>query len=350
MRIAITADLHLTTRERHPERFETLENLLDDLRSNEIEMLIIAGDLFDATQRSYVDFEKICRAADNSTLKICVIPGNHDPSIDNSQIVVDNVDIISNPTLRELGGRSFFFLPYQGGKTMGEVLGKYAGNLPVSEWVLIAHGDWTGGFRQPNPTEPGIYMPLTGRDVQMFQPARVFLGHIHASMDAAPVHYPGSPCAIDISETGRRRYLVYDTLSGQVIPRTVATPFLYFNETFVVVPVEDEAGYLQSQIKARQEKWNLSPEEKSRAHLRVKIKGYSVDRVALSRLLEEVFSGYALYEPPNFDDVLISNDIERQAIIGQVRASLEQQHLIQGTDEPEADEILLEAMHIIYGV
>ena len=47
MKIAITADLHLTTKKEHPERFNALKEILEHLRRENVPPLIIAGDLFD---------------------------------------------------------------------------------------------------------------------------------------------------------------------------------------------------------------------------------------------------------------------------------------------------------------
>jgi DNA repair exonuclease SbcCD nuclease subunit len=351
MRIAFTADLHLTSRAQNPERFETLENLLADMREKGIETLVIAGDLFDASRQNYAEFEQVCREPDNQDITIAVIPGNHDPGIDNQKLVASNLKVVSEPWIRELGGRTFLFLPYRDGKTMGEEIELLARQLPAGEWVLVAHGDWAGGLRTPNPIEPGVYMPLTRRDIEVYQPARVFLGHIHVAMDAPPVHYVGSPCGLDITETGRRRCLLYDTETNQVEPMPITAPVLYFNETFVMVPVKDEARYLETRIDSRLKRWDLQPEEKGKAVIRVNVAGYSADRAALRSVLQEAFEGFKFYkgEGPNIDQVSISDDFERHHIAEQVRANVETLEWPEEMDEPSADEILLEALHIIYG-
>jgi len=42
------------------------------------EVVIIAGDLFDAFRRSYAEFEGLCRDQRFAALQILVIPSNHD--------------------------------------------------------------------------------------------------------------------------------------------------------------------------------------------------------------------------------------------------------------------------------
>lgn len=351
MKVALTADLHLTSRERHPERFETLENILSRLKAEEIGTLIIAGDLFDASRRDYSDFEQLCAKEEYRDLQILIIPGNHDPGINNRRIAADNLHVFGEPTVHELEDRLFLFLPYERGATMGEALAQKASDLRADHWVLIAHGDWAQGLRQPNPTEPGVYMPLTRRDIELYRPARVFLGHIHKPMDAPPVHYVGSPCGLDITEQGRRRCLLYDTDSNDGQPLEHDAPVLYFDETFVILPVADEAAYLQEQIASCVRTWALTPEEKAKAQVRVKVVGYSADRAALRPTLREAFDGFHFYEDrePNIDDVLYSDDLERHYIAEQVRTEIEQVALPDGADAPGSDEVLLEALRIIYG-
>jgi DNA repair exonuclease SbcCD nuclease subunit len=351
MKLAITADLHLTARDRNPERFQTLETMLYTLRDEGIETLIVAGDLFDATRRDYADFERLCAQETFADLQILVIPGNHDPALDNSKFALDNVDIISEPALRELDGRPFLFLPYRQSETMGDAIAPLASDLQADRWVLIAHGDWAQGLRQPNPAEPGVYMPLTRRDVERYRPARVFLGHIHRPLDAPPVHYVGSPCGLDITETGRRRCLCYETGDNSVQPLILDTPVLYFDETFVVVPLAGEATHLRQQIAARIEAWDLAPAEKARTQLRVKVAGYASDRAALGDVLQEAFQDFAFYkgQAPDIGGVLLSDDLDRQAIAQEVRRRLHSLRLPNAPDDPGPDDVLLQALHIIYG-
>jgi hypothetical protein len=131
----------------------------------------------------------------------------------------------------------------------------------------------------------------------------------------------------------------------------VTVPILFFDESFVVVPVEDEAGDLRAQIEDRKRRWALPAEERARVRLRVTVSGYSANRAALRTLLSDAFDGFALYknQEPNIDQVYNSDDVERHYIAEQVRANLKEIILPEGADEPRSDEILLEALHIIYG-
>ena len=351
MKVAITADVHLTTRNEHPERFRALIALLRDAISQGITHLIIAGDLFDASRQNYSEFEALCYRLKDSNMRFTIIPGNHDPGIDNKTIVGDNIHIVTAPELQEIAGQSFLFIPYRDHQTMGDVLAEFADRLSPDKWVLIGHGDWSDGWRRPNPIEPGVYMPLTRRDIATYRPGRVFLGHIHRYMDQSPVHYVGSPCGLDITETGRRRYLIYDIDNNRVESRVIETDVIFFNERFVILPMPDELSYLGQQIALRKQAWNLSPEEQPKARIRIQVQGYCADRSALRNTLQEAFSGLHFHkeEEPNIEDVSSSTELERDYLAQTTLAKLEALNWPFGTDEPERDEIVLAALHLLYG-
>ncbi len=210
MKIAFTADLHLTTGQMYPERYQALENIFQQLVDEGINTLVVAGDLFDETSRNYAEFDRLCTKYKD--IKVLVVPGNHDSLLNQQEVTAVNLEIYSEPKLKNFGENSptFLFLPFKKGRTMGEFISGFAADLPENNWVLIGHGDWAEGY-EPNPFEPGVYMPLTRSDLENFKPAQVFLGHIHKAMDRGKVHYIGSPCGLDIRETGRRRFLIFDT-------------------------------------------------------------------------------------------------------------------------------------------
>ncbi len=350
MKIAITADLHLTSRNQNQDRFGALENLLADLRSLDVKNLFIAGDLFDASQFNYSEFEQLCQLEENRQISITVIPGNHDASIANTQIVAENLEIITEPRVDSYGSRLILFLPYRHGRSMGEEIEPFASQLVDEDWLLLGHGDWSGGLRTPNPHEPGIYMPLTRKDIELYKPSRVLLGHIHIPMDLPPLHYPGSPCGLDITESGKRRYLIYDTDSNHIESRLLKTPVLYFDESFLILPVSDEADYLQKQINDRIDQWDLEPDEKDKAVIRIRVRGYSSNRALLRDVLDEAFEGYDFYkgQKPNLEEVSISDDVERQDIAEKVWKDIEDLNLKQDLDDPAPEDILIEALNIIY--
>jgi exonuclease SbcD len=353
MKIALTADLHLTSREQHPERYHALEDILSQLVEDRIRHLFIAGDLFDASLKNYKDFELVCNRDQFRNIQIYIIPGNHDAEITAKSIVAENVKIFSQPEVIQIQNTkpSLFLLPYLPGKTMGESIEFYAGQLSPHEWILLAHGDWSDGMKSPNPYEPGIYMPLTSKDIQRYQPSRVFLGHIHKPMNKERVHYMGSPCGLDISETGIRTFLVYDLEMDECESRPVNNDIVLFDEHFIVVPAENEVSLLQQEIRKRVLAWNLPDLDLSSVNLRVKVNGYCSDRAALKATLDEAFQDFTFYrgEQPDISEVSVSEDTELQFLVDKVKERIEDLDWSASPDEPGRADILLAALKVIYG-
>ncbi|NIR50700.1 hypothetical protein GWO43_19135, partial [candidate division KSB1 bacterium] len=250
MKIAITADVHLTSRKLHPERYHALENILDQMLQEEITTLIVAGDLFDESSRNYDEFDTFCKSSKYSKNKFILIPGNHDVRLNKEFVTAENVEIITEPTVRsfESKGLKLFLLPYKPDKSMGEFIAEKSTELPENDWVLIGHGDWAEGMREPNPFEPGVYMPLTRTDMETYKPEKVILGHIHKCLDRDKIHYIGSPCGLDITETGRRRFLILDSKTGRLTPKGIDSDYIYFNESFIILPLKNEKTYVKQQI------------------------------------------------------------------------------------------------------
>jgi exonuclease SbcD len=167
----------------------------------------------------------------------------------------------------------------------------------------------------------------------------------------SPVYYAGSPCGLDITESDRRTYLIYDTDTNKVDRRVLNTPILYFRAEFVMVPVEDEAEHLRKMIEEVKDNWNLTPEEINKSQIRISIVGFSSDRVALQDILDEEFRGFTFYkgERPTVAKVAVSYDIDRQTIAQGVEEKINN---LEWSDElglTDVDAIRLAALHIIYG-
>jgi len=349
LKIAFTADLHLTAGQMYPERYHALENIFQQMVEGRISTLIIAGDLFDETSRNYAEFDKLC--SKNKDIKVLVIPGNHDSVLNQQEVTAANLEIYSEPKLQDFGGNAppFLFLPFKKGKTMGEFISGFASELGENNWVLVGHGDWAEGY-EPNPFEPGVYMPLTRSDLENFKPAQVFLGHIHKAMDKGKVHYIGSPCGLDIRETGRRRFLIFDTDAGKIEHRKVDSQVIFFNESLVILPVEDEADYIEKEIAERITSWDLEEEEIPKTQIKVKVYGYSSDKRKLMETIREAFREFTFYKSwePDLTEVSVAEDINRAEISDRVSAWIDKLDWNTINNHPSKELILLQALKVIY--
>ena len=351
MKIAVTADLHLTTRKEHPERFNALEDILTQMIAQKIDTLIIAGDLFHESSKNYADFEAVCKDPSHWGIRFLIIPGNHDTGLSNKVLAAENIEVITTPKIKKIGPseRSFLFLPYAANRTMGEAIAGFKDDLKVQEWILIGHGDWVEGMREINPFEPGTYMPLTRTDVENFKPRQVALGHIHKPISHGNLTYPGSPCPMDITETGRRRFLILDSETGAVTSQAVNTDTIYFDESLIVIPVENQEAFIKNAVESMIAGWNIPDEDKSKIKLRLKVSGYATDRTQLRKTLKESLKGISLIDKePDISQCSVSEDIQRAEIARRVQLQINE--LAWPDDnEPNRDQILLEALGIIYG-
>ncbi|MBN2031394.1 metallophosphoesterase [bacterium] len=353
MKIAVTADPHLTSLKDHPERYHAMENILDQMLKADIYTLIIAGDLFHADFPNYAEFDDLCQKPDYRNIQFHIIPGNHDSQLHSRMLASDNTKIYSKPAIQpfDLMSLPFLFLPYQKNKNMGEVIASFHSELSPNEWILIGHGDWIEGMRESNPFEPGVYMPLTRSDVERFRPAQVVLGHIHKPLDRESVHYLGSPCGLDITETGKRRFLVIDSENGSVESKTVDTDLIFFDESFIILPVEDEAAFIKNQVLASMKAWQIVESEKKKVKLRVRVNGYCRDKHGLMATLKACVKNVSFYqdEEPDLSGVSISDDVDRAEITRRVLEKMRALKWPQNEEEPGKEEMMLEALHVIYG-
>lgn len=351
MKVAIIADIHLANKKDHPERYNALVAILDKLTKYKINTLIIAGDLFDETYNNYAEFDKTASKYNQITFHI--IPGNHDSLIDNKVITSKNVEIYSFPSIRSLDDSrlQFFFVPYQKDSIMGDVIASNAKGLLVNKWVLVGHGDWESGMKVSNPLEPGVYMPLSQKDISSFKPAHVFLGHIHKPLDEKAICYPGSPCGLDITETGKRRFLIFDTENLNIEPCNVDTDVIYFSETFSILPIEDEATYLRNRIRETIKGWNLKEKQKAKVRIRIKVRGYSSNIRKLMEITREEFKGYGFYKGEGIDlsEVYLSENYELEEIARKTAEKINELKWPIGTYQPTSGDILFYALKTIYG-
>jgi exonuclease SbcD len=351
VRIAITADMHLRDRGEHPERYKALENIFQRVKAADIEKVIIAGDLFDKEYQNYSEFEQLC--AKYGGLELLIIPGNHDPGINGQKILGPNIKIFTEPTIEKINGTSFLFIPYSSGVNMGGQIAQMESRLIREEWVLVGHGDFYGGTRPPIPRdeESGTYMPLSRMNVQKFSPRKVFLGHIHKPHSPFDnVHYVGSPCGLDISETGQRSFVIYDTSTGEVREDQVETDVLYFNESFQVIPRDNEVDLLAEQIQERIQGWQVEPSDYEKVQVRVSASGFAKDRKGIREALDQGFTGFRYFkdEGPNISELFVSSDDQRAAIADQTMKLIEELDWRFGGDQPSIKMVKEEALKAIY--
>ena len=194
-------------------------------------------------------------------------------------------------------------------------------------------------------------MPLSKENVVTYKPQHVFLGHIHKPIRQNNVYYLGSPCGLDISETGKRRFMVYDTDTDNVLSVTISPDLLYFQESFVIVPVENEVALLKQEISKRIKSWGIETSDHKKVIVKVEACGYSLDRSAILQTLKEEFSKFTYYNDrePQIEYLSTSKDHQLNVIAERVVKLINDLDLEFSDDQPTKEMLIIEALNVIYG-
>jgi DNA repair exonuclease SbcCD nuclease subunit len=221
IKILHTGDLHLgmsfagsklpagVGRIRRQELWETFDRIIQTAKAEKVDILLIAGDLFEYNYCTAADILRINdRFAKIPDIRVCIAPGNHDPVLSDSLYNTcrwqPNVHIfrsrqIQNIMLDELN-TCVWGLGWDSGEIRDPLLADFeAGGGGIN--ILLAHCDVVpkGSRSDYLPVHTGH---LAGCDVDY-----AALGHIHKggkiehSGKGAAV-YCGSPEPLDFSENG----------------------------------------------------------------------------------------------------------------------------------------------------
>jgi len=316
MKIAVTADVHLN--EKHQERFDAFKNIVNLVRNKNIKYLIVAGDLFDQDDTNYPFFDEYCKK--NEVVEFLIIPGNHDLNLTQSHFTATNVKVFSETEIFDLpdSKTQLLFVPYKNNIKMVDGIIEKIDKLEENKWILVSHGDCIDGTRRVNPYEQGIYMPISSYDIEKYNPIKVILGHIHKRTNQGKVHYVGSPCGMDINETGYRKFSILDLnkISNEdlfITDQKVDTKKIYINDKMIVSPLPlDSEDNIRKRIHNIIDKNEISEEDKNKVIIRLKVSGYYQARDQLQTLIKKELSDCKFYEKNGLDltDVLVAEPDE----------------------------------------
>lgn len=350
MRYAITADLHLSTKQNHPERLDALSSILSTCAQSGIETLFIAGDLFDQSVSNPSDFENTIKAGAPKNLKVIILRGNHDMGLRQAAFTLPAIQVIEQPTVLKLedNGLPIVLLPYQTENEVGKQLALLDGIKP-DNFILISHGDWLGGKQIRNAYEQGTYMPLRSSDLQKFKPSQVFLGHIHIPYKDGIVWYCGSPCALDITETGKRSFILFDDRSGVVERVEIPGSKVNLIEKVTIYPAEDELSIFTRHFEKTTADQNLQGQE-SRIRARMILQGVTTDRKKIVDDVHSYLSSKGVeIESIKHDGLQIEVNPAKRIIADRAIDTIQKTYYSESEEYPEREDILALALQIIYG-
>lgn len=216
MKILHTADLHLA--EDTPERWDALGCLVKTAEKQEVDALIIAGDLFDQNVAAENMRQRLRSLTGGNKFQVIILSGNHDyKSYRDGLYFGDNVTVIGDPeTPFTAGDVKIWGLPYRkisGVKMVTELQLMGSRMDPADKNILLFHGELLDAFfsREDMGDEgKSRYMPVKLSYFETLPLVYVLAGHFHSRSTSWRLPggglfiYPGSPVAITRKETGIR--------------------------------------------------------------------------------------------------------------------------------------------------
>ena len=204
-----------------------LQRLLNDIKENKIELLFIAGDLYEQKYIRETTIEYINNLfKEIPETKIFIAPGNHDPNIKNSYYQKfnwnENVKIFNSKIEKiELNNINIYGYGFED---------YYCKNSGIEEInldeknkinILITHASLDA-----SKTEDMQYNPISKNKLEEIGFNYVALGHIHKNNYEKnnKIIYPGSTIGLGFDELGKHGMIV-----GEISENKIETEFITLN-------------------------------------------------------------------------------------------------------------------------
>lgn len=217
MKILHTGDIHLDSpfaglspdaaRQRRSELRAAFSDMISYARQQDVDLVLIAGDLFDKVYVTRDTIALLCREFASLLCPVVIAPGNHDPADDksiwNKGIFPGNVFVFTSAALShfsfdELDCCVYGYAFESASLRTCPLEGKSVED-PTKLNILCAHGDATSPI--------STYGPLPAGVLEAFGADYCALGHFHNPENATaaltvPGAYCGCPEGRDFGETG----------------------------------------------------------------------------------------------------------------------------------------------------
>jgi exonuclease SbcD len=244
VKVVHTADVHLSSD--HSERMDALKEIIELCEDEEADVLVIAGDLFDANA-DLEDLRTELRSifSDNA-FQTFVIPGNHDSAAFRKEDYFgDDIKVLSEqPFQKEVyENLNIVGVPYTE-KEFSELAEDISNSYEENKTnILLLHctlSGTTGGYGSE-----GEYLPVKPSQIVQIGFDYIMAGHIHSSatrkrFGETLFTYSGSPVSISSSETGRREVWILDTEDDKMHTETLETRH-YLKKEIEVLPNEEDS-------------------------------------------------------------------------------------------------------------
>ena len=293
MKILHTADIHLSND--HPRRLEALGKILQHGRDENIDLLLVAGDLFDDDHQAELLRGTVRGLFSNLPFQVLVIPGNHDQRAfsEESFYGTEFRALTARPySLVDINGWRIVAVPYGEGSfvSLREDLRQAAD--PDKKNILMLHCSWS----LPHYTNEDYggedlrYLPVTEATLTGLGYDYILAGHFHASyrqriLPCGGVFvYPGSPVSITTREQGRRAVNLIDANGC----RPLLLDSWYYQTLEYVLKVTNTEAILDQLAR------ELTPHPDEYCNLTVRLRGYTREKETLLQArLDQLLHGRA---------------------------------------------------------
>lgn len=335
-----TADLHLGSRIQLNKDFDldkdkgyqnavynSFNKIVNAAIENEVNFLVISGDLFDNESRSVKAtryFKEKCEKLKENDINIYLINGNHDPYRREGELLElpDNVKICDTEEVST-------FEIYEEGKLIARVLGQsYRGSSESRKMCTFYTAPDQNVYNigllhtQLDPNDSN-YVPVSKNELMEKEDIDYWaLGHIHEKQvinDHIPyIIYPGIPQGRDIGETGEGGYYLvnlepentyykFKKISDYIFERIEINLSELKQETF-----SELIYFLKDEI---DEYYNSLDKEVQGYILRVILKGktnlYEMFQEQEEEALDDILNNLRSYYSGRMPSILINNVVNR---------------------------------------
>lgn len=291
MKIFHTADVHLHSDQ--PERLAALGKIVALGCQETIDLLLIAGDLFDDRLQAQLLKGPVRRMFSNLPYQVMAIPGNHDESVYADEAFYGDSfrPLITKPyTLVDFPNWRLAAVPYA--ESSFSALAPELQTLPDrnKKNILILHCSWS----LPHYTDEDYggedlrYFPVTEASLTGLGFDYILAGHFHSSYRQRRLPcgslfvYSGSPVSITTREQGRRSINLVD-LKGC---RPIALDSWYYQDLEYTLKITNTEASLQQLSR----ELALHPDQY--CGLKIRLTGYSAEQEnALMPRLQDLING-----------------------------------------------------------
>ena len=250
MQILHTADIHL--RDGEDERWHALETVVDESVARDVDVLVIAGDLFDRGIDARRLRAPLRSLFSRTRARVIVIPGNHDESgLAEGDFLGEKVTLVMDAAAPiDVDAVRFVGVPFQEADVAetARILSEAARHQREGATnILVFHGELldlvpgSGAFGDEGGRD---YMPVRLETFSRLGFDYILAGHFHKRFrtvyyEGGVFVYPGSPVSITRRETGRRQATL---LTPGDVPAGVELETAFFADVGVDLNPDDVNG------------------------------------------------------------------------------------------------------------